>query len=123
MYKTKPLARAISLAIAASSIGVYSHASAQDSQVTDQDKQTDQKPMEEIVTTGSRIRKDTFSSSSPIDVVLTEKAAPSGVSDLGKLLQSTTVAAGAPQVTAATSMGNSASRVAIRATLRLSSPA
>ena len=97
MYKTKPLARAISLAIAASSIGVYSHASAQDSQVTDQDKQTDQKPMEEIVTTGSRIRKDTFSSSSPIDVVLTEKAAPSGVSDLGKLLQSTTVAAGAPQ--------------------------
>ena len=103
MYKTKPLARAISLAIAASSIGVYSHASAQDSQVTEQDKQTDQKPMEEIVTTGSRIRKDTFSSSSPIDVVLTEKAAPSGVSDLGKLLQSTTVAAGAPQVTAATS--------------------
>lgn len=57
--------------------------------------------MEEIVATGSRIRKDSFSSAAPMDVVLTEAAASKGINDVATLLQTTTIAAGAPQVTAA----------------------
>ena len=57
--------------------------------------------IEEIVTTGSRIRKDTFSSAAPMDVILTEAAATKGINDVATLLQTTTIAAGAPQVTAA----------------------
>ena len=59
--------------------------------------------IEEIVTTGSRIRKDTFSSAAPMDVVLTEEAAVRGINDVATMLQTTTVAAGSPQVTAASS--------------------
>ena len=59
--------------------------------------------IEEIVTTGSRIRKDTFSSAAPMDVILTEEAAVRGINDVATMLQTTTVAAGSPQVTAASS--------------------
>ena len=61
----------------------------------------DEEAIEEIVTTGSRIRKDTFTSAAPMDVILTEAAAARGINDVASLLQTTTVAAGAPQVTAA----------------------
>jgi hypothetical protein len=44
-----------------------------------------------IVTTGSRIRKDTFSSAAPMDVILTEAAATKGINDVATLLQTTTV--------------------------------
>ena len=57
--------------------------------------------VEEIVVTGSRIRKDTFSSAAPMDTVLTETATVRGISDVGTMLQTTTVAMGSPQVNAA----------------------
>jgi iron complex outermembrane receptor protein len=63
----------------------------------------DDEPVEEVIVTGSRIRRDTFSSAAPMEVVLTEAAAPRGITDVASLLQTTTVAAGAPQVTAASS--------------------
>ena len=63
-------------------------------------------PIEEVVVTGSRIRKDTFSSSAPMDVVLTETAKVRGISDVATMLQTTTVAAGSPQVTPAISSVN-----------------
>jgi iron complex outermembrane receptor protein len=67
----------------------------------DDDDTAVHEPIEEIVTTGSRIRRDSFSSAAPMDVVLTEAAASRGINDVATLLQTTTVAAGAPQVTAA----------------------
>jgi len=97
MYQTKPVARAVSIALAASSLGVSPTLLAQDVAADDEG------PIEEITTTGSRIRKDGFSSASPMDVVLTSAAAPTGMANLAELLQTTTVAAGAPQITAATS--------------------
>ena len=57
--------------------------------------------IEEITVTGSRIRKDVFSSAAPMDVVLTESATARGIMDVATLLQTTTVAAGSPQVTPA----------------------
>jgi len=61
----------------------------------------DEDNIEEITVTGSRIHKDTFSSAAPMDVILTESASVRGIMDVATLLQTTTVAAGSPQVTAA----------------------
>ena len=55
--------------------------------------------LEEVIVTGSRIRRDTFSSATPVDVVLAESAPARGISDLAGLLQTTSVAMGGPQVT------------------------
>ena len=97
MYKRSPLASAISLALATSFMGMGPQVLAQEDLVEDE------QPMEEVIVTGSRIRKDVFSSTSPIDIIITENASVQGISDLGNLLQTSTIAAGAPQVTAATS--------------------
>lgn len=66
-----------------------------------QESQPGDEAVEMIVVTGSRIRRDTFSSATPIDVVVTESAAVRGIPDVATLLQTTTVAAGSPQVTPA----------------------
>lgn len=97
MYKKTPLASAISLALATTSFGMSQQVLAQASE------EDEARQVEEIVVTGSRIRRDVFTSSEPMDVVLTERAVVQGFGDIGGLLQSTTVAAGSPQVTAATS--------------------
>jgi iron complex outermembrane receptor protein len=57
--------------------------------------------IEEIVTTGSRIRKDVFTSSAPMDVVDVGKASIQGIANVGELLQRNTAASGSPQVTSA----------------------
>ena len=59
--------------------------------------------VEQIVVTGSRIKHDAFTSAAPMEVVLTETAAVRGISDVASMLQTTTVAAGSPQVTPAIS--------------------
>jgi len=59
--------------------------------------------LEEVIVTGSRIRRDTFSSATPVDVVLTESASARGITDMASLLRSTTVAMGSPQLTSSIS--------------------
>jgi outer membrane receptor protein involved in Fe transport len=95
MYRKSPLASAISVALAGA-LGL-------NHQVLAQEEEEAERQVEEIVVTGSRIRKDVFTSSEPMDVVLTENAAIQGMGSIGGFLQSTTVAAGSPQVTSATS--------------------
>ncbi|MDZ7645502.1 MAG: TonB-dependent receptor plug domain-containing protein [Woeseiaceae bacterium] len=63
----------------------------------------EQTALEEVVVTGSRIRKDVFTSSAPMEVIDVEEASIQGIANIGQLLQGSTVAAGSPQVTAATS--------------------
>lgn len=60
-------------------------------------------PVDMIVVTGSRLKTDAFSSDAPIDVLTLDDAMLEGISDIGSLLQTATVASGSPQVTAATS--------------------
>ena len=86
-----PVAAAVMMAI-------YPFESAQPQEGTAQEEQ---ETIDEIITTGTRIRKDTFSSAAPMDVVVTETAAVKGINDVATLLQSRSIAAGAPQVTAA----------------------
>ena len=65
-----------------------------------EDALPEQEEIEEIITTGSRISRDTYSSAAPMNVVLSEEAPVRGINDVATLLQTTTVAAGSPQVTA-----------------------
>ncbi len=51
-------------------------------------------PVEEIVVTGSRIRRDEFSSASPITVITSETSALAGLLNTADILQTSTVAAG-----------------------------
>ncbi|MFT5501092.1 MAG: iron complex outermembrane receptor protein [Woeseiaceae bacterium] len=68
-----------------------------------QDAGADDEALEEVVVTGSRIKKDTFSSAAPMDTITTSSANVRGITDVSTLLQTTTVAMGSPQVTAASS--------------------
>lgn len=56
--------------------------------------------VEEIVVTGSRIPTNEFTSASPVQVLTSERAEQRGLSDTAQLLQSSTLAAGSPQVNA-----------------------
>jgi len=56
------------------------------------------KQIEEIVVTGSRIKRTEFSSSSPIQIIDMEAATLAGQVDIADILQQSTVAANAPQV-------------------------
>jgi iron complex outermembrane recepter protein len=106
MNHRTPLARAISLIIAAAALGAHDDATAQSeqdaAQQTAQEAAQEQK-LETVLVTGTRIRHDGFSSSQPMDVVSPDVAALQGVGDVTRLLQTSTIAAGSPQVTAATS--------------------
>lgn len=62
----------------------------------------DGRVLDTVRVTGSRL-SNPFTSISPLDVITADEAALEGIADIGKLLQSATVAAGSPQVTAATS--------------------
>jgi iron complex outermembrane receptor protein len=100
MFTKKPLAYSISWAIAAGSLTMINPVLAQDQDVPQDDAED---LVEEVLVTGSRIRRDGFTSSTPIDVVMPENADIQGIADVGTLLQSTSVAAGSSQVTSATS--------------------
>jgi outer membrane receptor protein involved in Fe transport len=101
MLRKSPLASAVSIALASSSLGIAPQVLAQ--AVDEEQEAQDQEVIDEVVTTGSRIRRDAFSSNSPIDVVLSETAQLRGVADVAEMIQTTTVAAGSPQVTPETS--------------------
>ena len=51
-------------------------------------------PIEEIVVTGSRIRRDAFTSASPIQVITSETSALAGLLNTADILQGSTVASG-----------------------------
>lgn len=95
MYKKTPLASAVSFAVAATTLGVSPQVLAQATDTAE--------VIEEIMVTGSRIKRDGFSAAQPIDVVMTDVAVSRGIADVGALLQTTTIAAGSSQVTSATS--------------------
>ncbi len=91
-----PLAAAILAAL-------YPMAPSMAQEAEDREEDSD---VEQIVVTGSRIQKDTFTSAAPMEVVTTEMAEVRGIADVASLLQTSTVAAGAPQVTPALSSVN-----------------
>ncbi len=91
MLRKSPLATAVGFVLAATPWIGIEPVQAQEGQV------------DEVVVTGTRIRPDVYTSSAPMDVITAESGQLRGVSDLGTLLQTTTIASGSPQVTAASS--------------------
>ena len=52
----------------------------------------DEDQIEQVIVTGSRIRRDAFSSPAPMDIITTEEADARGILDVATLLQTTTIA-------------------------------
>ncbi|MCS6625419.1 TonB-dependent receptor [Roseibacterium beibuensis] len=75
----------------------------QDENTTDESSQEIPNELSDIVVTGSRIPRNEFTSPSPIQVLTSERAEQRGLSDTAQLLQSSTLAAGSPQVNSAIS--------------------
>ncbi len=96
--KKTPLAIAISIALANGSLIMSAPVLAQD------EGSESTEVIDEVITTGSRIRKDVFTSSSPMDVIDVEEASIQGIANVGELLQRNTAAAGSSQVTSALTM-------------------
>ena len=93
---TKTFLKALLQSSAITAVAMSS-ALAQD--VTDENAETG----DEIVVTGSRIKKSTFSSPVSIDVLTVEDAKIEGIADIGGLLQTSTAVSGSSQITSAVS--------------------
>lgn len=93
--KKRPLAHAIGFVLAANTASVF----AQEAEPTEEEQVVEEK----IVITGSRIRSGGFDEARPVDIILADSAIDQGITDLGALLRSSTVASGSQQVTAASS--------------------
>jgi iron complex outermembrane receptor protein len=99
MLKNAKLARAISCVIATSALAAMeSHA--QDQQATEA---AEAAALGDVVVTGSRIHHDSYSQASPVDIIVPTAAAAQGVGSVAGLLQTSTIASGSQQVTAASS--------------------
>ena len=105
MIRKTPLAYAIGSLVMASSLSALAQSEIDSETVTAESgaASASQQALEEVLVTGSRISRDVFSSSSPMDVIQMDVAEVQGIGDIATLLQTTTVAAGSPQVTAASS--------------------
>ena len=86
--------------LAAASLGAPSLALAQD-QAADLPTTTSaaDTDIEELIVTGSRIRRNEFSSPDPVQVISAETGRLKGVADAGALLRSASVVSGSSQIT------------------------
>ncbi|MGM0630809.1 MAG: TonB-dependent receptor plug domain-containing protein [Pseudomonadota bacterium] len=71
----------------------------------EQEQSAQEQQPERIQVTGSRIRTDSFSSDTPIDIISADEATEQGLNTLGELLRTSTIAAGSSQITSALSVG------------------
>lgn len=95
--KKSPIAAAVGSVLAAGSFSSPQFVLAQDND----DDGSEARAIEEVVVTGSRIKKDAFSTSAPMDIIDVDVASVQGIANVGQLLQSSTLAAGSSQVTSA----------------------
>ena len=72
---------------------LVSAAGAQDAETAGQ-AVSDKRTIEEIVVTGSRIRRDTFATTTPIQILSTEDAQRIGILNISEMLQKSTVSSG-----------------------------
>jgi len=108
--RRSPVATAISSILALGALPGSQLAMAQDvtEDVTDREFEAEMNDgeFEEVIVTGSRIRKDIFTSSAPMDVIGVDAASVQGIANIGQLLQQNTLSAGSSQVTGAISTEN-----------------
>src|SRR5262245_54735347 len=63
----------------------------------------EEKPVEKVTVTGTRLKKNEFTSPSPVQIVDPAKAEKAGSIDTATTIQSSSVAAGSAQITSAVS--------------------
>jgi len=98
------LALAASASVAAFAISGAAFAQADDvERVPDAADERPRSTRDEVVVTGSRIRRDEFSSSGPVQVINPELGELQGTIDAASLIQSSSVASGSAQTTSAIS--------------------
>jgi len=90
--------RSTAMLAAFASLAAFSPAYAQDDSQPDDPEQAQNSSEEAIVITGSRIRRDTFTSASPVEIITAEESALEGIIDTAEILQGSTVAAGSTQI-------------------------
>jgi iron complex outermembrane recepter protein len=90
---------AAAAALATGIAGMASPALAQNAApADDEDEQAQQDDRDDIVVTGSRIRRDEFTSSAPVQIITNEQTTLEGLFDTSEILQGSTVAAGSVQI-------------------------
>ncbi|MEQ1866226.1 MAG: TonB-dependent receptor, partial [Micropepsaceae bacterium] len=62
------------------------------------EEKPEEKKVERVVVTGSRLKKNEFTSSSPIQVITTEETTLEGLNDTSDILQGSTLSAGSQQI-------------------------
>ncbi len=84
--------------------GLAAHAHAQDETVAEVPATIDEEAavQDKVIVTGSRLSSE-YTTISPVDIISADSAVLEGITDIGTLLQTATVAAGSAQVTSATS--------------------
>ena len=96
----KPSLFATSLFSTAAILAAAGPAFAQEALTTEKG---DDDAVEELVVTGSRIRRSEFNSPDPVQILTSEQSELKGIADTAGLLRSATVVSGSPQVTTALS--------------------
>mgnify|MGYP006074307267 CR=1 FL=1 len=103
MFKRNRLSMAVGALALVSTQGLMAQAELESTLVAALAEEESAENVEEVVVTGSRIQRDAYSSSSPMEVILIDTATAQGIGDIATLLQTSPVAAGSPQVTSASS--------------------
>lgn len=106
MFTNNKLSKAVRLAMmfgAASTLAVAGSVAAQDA--SDDESAANEAKAERIQVVGSRIRTDGLDQAAPVDIISVEIANSQGLSTLGELLRTSTVASGSNQLISAMSVG------------------
>ena len=86
------------LAVFAPSLAVAQTQSQPPASQQDEDPEDEVTRVDEVVVTGSRIRRNEFTSSQPIQVITAEQSTLEGLADTAEILQSSTAANTATQI-------------------------
>ncbi len=90
---------AAAAALATGLAGISSPALAQTQAPADDEEETaQQEEGNDIVVTGSRIRRNEFTSSAPVQIITSEESTLEGLIDTSEILQGSTIAAGSAQI-------------------------
>ena len=98
MRSTKTRLLATSLLVSSLAFAPTAFAQSQASNQQEQEEEQRATTVQDVVVTGSRIRRSEFTSSQPISVITSEEAALEGTVDTSEILQGSTVAGTATQI-------------------------
>ncbi|WP_214000251.1 TonB-dependent receptor [Arsukibacterium sp.] len=105
MFTNSKLSKAVRLAFAFGAASSMLAAGAVSAQTETEDEEAKSEKTERIQVVGSRIRTDGLDNATPITIISADIAKDQGLSTLGELLRTSTVAAGSSQLISALSVG------------------